>query len=61
VVENAAIELVVDGVKVRKEFAILAVGLLRTTSMVNGFADAMMWLLVASLVAGVSAGYKSRY
>lgn len=47
VVENAASELAV-GAKGRREFDILDSGRLRTTSIVKGFADAMMWLLVAS-------------
>jgi hypothetical protein len=46
VVENTARGLVV-GVKGRTELDSLAAGRLRTTSIVKGFADAMMWLLVA--------------
>ena len=44
-VEKAARELVA-GAKVRTEFDRLAVGRLRTTSIVKGFTDAMMSLLV---------------
>jgi hypothetical protein len=46
VVENAAKELVA-GVKGRTELESQAVGRLRATSMVKGFADAIVWLLVA--------------
>jgi len=46
VVENTARGLVV-GVKGRTELESLTVGRLRATSIVKGFADAMMWLLVA--------------
>ncbi len=49
VVENAANELT-EGEKGRIELDILAIGRLRTTSIVKGFADAMMWLLVARLL-----------
>ena len=52
VVENAAKELVA-GVIVRMELESLTVGWLRTTSMVKGFADAIMRLLVAK---GVEEG-----
>jgi hypothetical protein len=46
VVENTARGLVV-GVKGRTELESLTVGRLRATSIVKGFADAMMWLPVA--------------
>ena len=46
VVENAA-KALVEGVKGRTELESLAVGRLRATSMVKGFADAIVWLLVA--------------
>ena len=45
-VENATSALV-EGVKVRTELESLAVGRLRATSMVKGFADAIVVLLVA--------------
>jgi hypothetical protein len=48
VVENAAKELV-NGVKGRIELESLVVGRLRATSMVKGFADAIVWLLVANV------------
>jgi hypothetical protein len=44
--ENTARGLVV-GVKGRTALESLAVGRLRAMSIVKGFADAMMWLLVA--------------
>lgn len=47
-VEKAAREEVV-GVNVRAELASRDAGRLRTTSIVMGFADAMLWLLVAGL------------
>ena len=46
VVENTARGLVV-GVKGRTALESLTVGRLRATSIVKGFVDAMMWLLVA--------------
>jgi hypothetical protein len=46
VVENATMELVED-VNGRMELESLAVGRLRATSIVRGFADAIVWLLVA--------------
>ena len=46
VVENAA-RAPVEGVKGRTELESLVIGRLRATTMVKGFADAMMWLLVA--------------
>lgn len=49
VVEKAARELVV-GANGLTEFASLAVGRLRATSMVKGFADAMIRSLVAKLL-----------
>lgn len=49
VVEKAARALEV-GVKVRAALESLAVGRLRATSIVKGFADAMMGLLVAIVV-----------
>jgi hypothetical protein len=52
-VENAARGPVV-AVNGRMELESLAVGRLRTTSIAKGFADAMLWLLVArSLKRGV--------
>jgi hypothetical protein len=48
-VENAATEEVV-GVKGRTELESLTAGRLRTTSIVKGFADAMLLLLVAGLL-----------
>lgn len=48
-VEKAASELVV-GAKGRTELVSLAAGRLRATSIVKGFAGAMIWLLVAVLV-----------
>jgi hypothetical protein len=44
--DNAEIG-VVAGAKARIEWGSLAVGRLRTTSMVKGFIDAIVWLLVA--------------
>jgi hypothetical protein len=47
-VENVA-RAPVAGAKVRTEFASLAVGRLRTTSIVRGFVDAIVWLLVVEV------------
>jgi len=49
VVEKAAREFE-EGVKVRAVLDSLAVGRLRATSIVKGFADAMMGLLVAVVI-----------
>lgn len=49
VVENAARGLV-EGAIVRIELENRAVGRLRATSIVKGFADAILWLLVAVLL-----------
>jgi hypothetical protein len=58
-VENAVRGLV-DGAKVRTEFDSLNVGRLRTTSIVKGFVDAMMWLLVAMLLKRGVETYRIR-
>jgi hypothetical protein len=58
VVENAAAEFV-TGVKVRTALENLAVGWLRATSIVKGFADAIVWLLVANVVEEGRVNYVS--
>jgi len=56
VVENAARGIEV-GVKGRTELDSLAAGRLLATSIVKGFADAMIWLLVAIVVVEGSLRY----
>jgi hypothetical protein len=59
VVENGAKEFVA-GVKGRTELESLAVGRLRATSMVKGFADAIVWVLAANVVEEGRLVYRVR-